>query len=334
MVDLTVLVRVFNAEEKLPHLLASLRALQVPPEADLELLFVDNQSTDNSLLLIQAALPDLPIPARVVVESRRGSAMTRVRGIVEAKGTFIAFVDDDNLPHVDWLVNILKNIATYPQASAFSGRNLPRCAEPIPDYIQPYRAFYALVDRGQRPFRYAKSINSALPPGAGLIVRRSAVLDVLQATPMRLLGTTSGNVSLKGEDVELLRRMQQAGHEIWYCPDIVLTHELPSDRFSVSYLTEFLKGVARPRHYHRMIQYPVYLWPLLTVAYAANDLRKLLVHWWRYDGSLAWKIQRIFLAYLLISPVFTPRILRMPPLELASFGYSPPSDSAPPLPTG
>jgi glycosyltransferase involved in cell wall biosynthesis len=308
MVELTVIVRVWNSAEVLPQLLARLKVLFVPVGCSGELIFVDNLSTDTTREQIQAVLPRLPLPAHLVIEPQRGSGLARVRGLVEARGNYVAFLDDDNLPQVDWLAQIWQQLKTFSEPVVLSGRNLPVTKEPIPAYVLPYLAFFALVDRGDQQVCYSSSRWGVVPPGAGLVVPRSQTLRILQQTPLRLRGPVGSRLVFKGEDVELLRRLQQAGIQIWYCPEIVIEHHLSSRRFMPEYMISFLKAIARPRHYHRLLQYQPGWWLPITLGYIASDGLKLLAHLRRYEDSLDWHLRRVFLIYLFISPVFTPRI--------------------------
>lgn len=323
MTALTVVVRTFNAANIIDRLLTCLERLVVPPGWPIDLLFVDNHSTDATVAHIQARQGQLPLPSRVVVEHRPGAAAARIRGIVEAQGEFIAFLDEDNLPRPDWLMTIRRAIAAFPAAAVLSGRILPVTECPIPAYVKPYLAFYALVDRGDRPFLYDDTPQKILPPGAGLIVQRAAVMQVLRTEVMRLAGPVARGFRLKGEDVELLLKLRAQGHQIAYCPDIVIDHALATQRFTPPYLESFLKAVARPRHYHRMLRYPPWLWLPATLGYGAIDLKKWVGHLVRYDNTVAWRLRHAFLLYLFISPLYTLRILRAVPISQGMVNAAP-----------
>ncbi len=284
--------------------------LQIPKDVSVELIFVDNDSRDQTVAIITAALQRLPIQGRVVVEYQRGAAATRMRGLYEAKGKYVAFLDDDNLPRENWLVVICDAIHQYPQASALSGRIRSLTTASIPPYAKPYLAFYAIIDRGNQPFRYDQTPKKILPPGAGLILERAHTINLLKSGTLRLAGPVSKDLYFKGEDIELLIRLQSQGGQIWYCPDIVIDHALSKDRFTSEYLFNFLKAVARPRHYHRLLRLPRYWWLPATGLYGANDLRQWIAHLLCYENSLDWRLRHVFCLYLLASPIYTLRILK------------------------
>lgn len=96
----SVIVPVYNAGETLP---TAINALKAQTCQDLELLFVNDCSTDNSLLLLQdfasALKKDKNIGIQVLShETNRGVASARNTGLDHASGQFIYYVDAD-----DWI---------------------------------------------------------------------------------------------------------------------------------------------------------------------------------------------------------------------------------------
>ena len=48
----------------------------------------------------------VPIPIKYCVESRQGIARARNEAVRNAEGDFVAFIDDDEFPTPDWLLNL------------------------------------------------------------------------------------------------------------------------------------------------------------------------------------------------------------------------------------
>jgi glycosyltransferase involved in cell wall biosynthesis len=93
-IQVSIIFPVFNAES---YLRSSLTSLLNQTETSLEIIAVDDGSTDLSLELLQhAAQQDSRII--VVSQANRGLSAARNRGIEQARGRWIAFVDSD-----DWL---------------------------------------------------------------------------------------------------------------------------------------------------------------------------------------------------------------------------------------
>ncbi|GGK51774.1 MULTISPECIES: glycosyltransferase family 2 protein [Flavobacteriaceae] len=88
-----------------------------------EIIFIDNNSTDNSVSKILALrLKDDRV--HFLTEKRQGAAAARNKGIKEAKGEFIHFFDvDDKL--FDGAINVLKKVlAEYPKVMSVFGKSI------------------------------------------------------------------------------------------------------------------------------------------------------------------------------------------------------------------
>ena len=103
---ISIIVPIYNADSYLSACLESLRNQTV---ADLELILVDDGSTDNSLSIAQKAAKQ---DKRVVllVQAHSGQSAARNLGLLHAKGEYIAFVDADDTIEADWCEQHLANI--------------------------------------------------------------------------------------------------------------------------------------------------------------------------------------------------------------------------------
>lgn len=102
---ITVITPVYNAAQYLVPCVDSL--MQQTLSEGVEYLFIDDCSTDSSLQVLNEALaryPDRRADIRVLQNSQNlGVTQTRKRGIVEAKGEYIAWVDSDDWIELDML---------------------------------------------------------------------------------------------------------------------------------------------------------------------------------------------------------------------------------------
>lgn len=87
---ISVVIPCFNAERWIASTLRSVFRQDWP---NLEVIVVDDGSTDNSVALIEREFPEVLL----LRQSNQGVAAARNHGIRKAKGTFIAFVDADDI---------------------------------------------------------------------------------------------------------------------------------------------------------------------------------------------------------------------------------------------
>jgi glycosyltransferase involved in cell wall biosynthesis len=137
-------VPTFNAARYLPQALASILD---QTHGELEVVVVDDGSEDDTLAIAATAGSRV----RVVQQTRLGPAATRNRGVQEARGAFLAFLDPDDLwqsdklelqlrcfeadPALDLCVSHARLI-WEPEAAEQAQRlqHLPRASEPVPGF--------------------------------------------------------------------------------------------------------------------------------------------------------------------------------------------------------
>lgn len=102
---ISVIIPVYNTRQYLQSCLDSLLAQTYP---DLELLFIDDGSTDGSAELLDAFVA-LDSRIRVIHQKNGGVCAARNRGIEEAEGEYLSFIDSDDTLVPD-MYEILMNL--------------------------------------------------------------------------------------------------------------------------------------------------------------------------------------------------------------------------------
>ena len=98
MSKLSFAVCSFNRADRLPQVLAAMRAQTCP--VPFEVLVVDNNSTDNTAEVVHGIAAQPGTPVRYVKESVQGIPFARNRAILESiESDFLVFIDDDELPY-------------------------------------------------------------------------------------------------------------------------------------------------------------------------------------------------------------------------------------------
>ena len=118
--EVSIIVAVLNGEPWLRSCLESLLAVHYPRE-DMEIIFVDNGSTDGSIQILREFEPRI----RLLHESRRGPSATRNAGVRAAAGRFLAVTDCDCLVHPEWLAGLVQPLRNA-QYAAVGGKILAR----------------------------------------------------------------------------------------------------------------------------------------------------------------------------------------------------------------
>lgn len=206
-----------------------------------ELVVVDNGSAPP----VRGVIDDFPAAWRLVVEPEPGLTRARLRGIREARGGLIVFVDDDNLLDTDYLQTAADIAARHPKLGAFGGRISPRFEVPPPEWLEPFRSHLALVDF-QRDDMWGSEGPPIVPCGAGLCVRREAALayaEMVAADPRRLgLGRTASS-TISCDDTDLVFTCLDQGWTSGRFVALHLTHVIPAERLTLEYQVRLAAGI-------------------------------------------------------------------------------------------
>ncbi|WP_026759297.1 glycosyltransferase family 2 protein [Selenomonas ruminantium] len=103
MVSVSVIVPVYN---KVQYLQKTIDSILGQTLNNIEILLIDDQSTDGSYELCQRLYCGLPQVKLWQNVRNMGAGLTRNAGIERAKGRFLAFVDADDILHADYLKHL------------------------------------------------------------------------------------------------------------------------------------------------------------------------------------------------------------------------------------
>ena len=219
-----ICITTFRRPKGLGRLLESLANLRFgesgPPEA--RIVVVDNDAQQSASPVCEAARSRLPWSLSYVVEPSRGIAQARnaaVRSIME-QGDFIAFIDDDEVPDVWWLDELLR-VQRASAADVVTGPVFPYFEGTVPAYVLQGRFFDPPVQATGTRLDRAYT---------GNVLARSRVFREMPVLFDERLGMTGG------EDVHFFRRVARAGFIIVWAADAKIDEWVPPTRTSVAYI--------------------------------------------------------------------------------------------------
>jgi glycosyltransferase involved in cell wall biosynthesis len=196
-----------------------------------EVLIVDNNSTDDTKKIINILQNSYPF-LHYLVETKQGLSYARNKGIREANGDIIAFLDDDVKVDKNWATN-LANYFNDPKVMCVGGRILPWWESPPPKWLDDsYFEMLALLDLGD------SSIVLDRPHlwGANLAFRKKVFDQYGYFDPH--IGRT-GKKLLSGEETKIIQTLLQNNQVVYYAPDAVLHHFVPNERMTPRYLIKY-----------------------------------------------------------------------------------------------
>lgn len=302
--DFTVAIPTYNGAKRISDVLTRLNWQLGTEQIAWEVIVVDNNSTDETAAVVRQFQKGWP-QLRYAFEPKQGATYARQRAVKLARSPLIGFLDDDNLPSAIWVNQAVKFLREHPQAGIIGSHIRGQFDSEVPKDFDRIAPFLALIDRGSQPLFYAPE-KKVLPPGAGMVVRRHAWMENVPDTPV--LGGRTKDSMLTGEDIETTLHIQQAGWEVWYNPAMRVEHKIPVQRLTHDYLCDLMRGIGLSRYRTRMLSVKKHQKYPMLLAYAVNDIRKILRHLVKYRADV-WRdpvtaSEMTLYWYSLLSPAF------------------------------
>lgn len=213
---------------------------QTLPQSEWELLVVDNASP----LSLSSELTAWHPQGRIVREENLGLTHARLRGIAEAQGKVLVWVDDDNLLEPTYLERVVAEFQARPKLGAAGGKSLPEYLETPPAWYLPNLAPLGCRDLGdmEKVTRWDEGgprfYPEFAPIGAGLATRSEAIrhwAEAVHGDPRRIAFGRRGNALTSGEDNDINLTLLGCNWEVAYFPKLVLTHIIPPERLTQDY---------------------------------------------------------------------------------------------------
>jgi len=196
----SVVILSWNRKDDLALSLATVEEVSYP---QLEIIVVDNASTDGTAEMVENKYPKVKLillPRNIGVEGFNV-------GYLNARGKYILALDDDSYPHPDAVSELVKkmeideNIAVI-GAKIINPRDGKVCTKGPESYEIPYTSFW----------------------GGGALLRRKAVIEC---------GMYDHRLFVYTNEYDLSVRLLEAGYSVTYDPSVVIYHAFsPVARFS------------------------------------------------------------------------------------------------------
>src|SRR5690606_3255886 len=211
----SVIIPNWNGKHFLPTCLDALKAQTYPR---VEVIVVDNASTDGSQALLKT---DYPWVKLVELPANRGFTGACNAGIRAATGDYIALLNNDTEVAPDWVAAVADTFERYPDAGSVASKMLLFDRR---DTFHTAGDYFTLdgragnrgvwqTDEGQ--YDREEYVFSAC---GGSAVYRRAMLDDI--------GLLDDDFFFSGEDVDLGWRAQLAGWRCLYTPRAIVYHHL------------------------------------------------------------------------------------------------------------
>ena len=230
--DLTLAILTYDRPAGLEATLMSCLAQQNRLNLSIEIVVVDNHPSGSGRAVVEAISSQTQWPIRYVSDLTRNMATLRNRGFAEARGRWLAVIDDDETAADDWtdaLVGALQatdaDIAVGPRFAVFEA-GAPPAYDPqgrqfVRDLHLPDLAEVELTGPTGRP-RYGL--------GTG-----NSIFDMARCFPNGEAAMREAFGDAGGEDAELFVRLHRQGRRIVWAARARVTEVVSRNRTEIPY---------------------------------------------------------------------------------------------------
>jgi glycosyltransferase involved in cell wall biosynthesis len=240
--NITLIVCTYNRATSIGATLESVLTSIFRAPVAWELLVVDNHSKDQTRAVVNEFSTRDPQRVRYLFEPQQGLSNARNAGIREARGSVIAFTDDDVTVERTWLDNLTAKLRQGNWAGA-GGRVRPPKEFTQPNWLtldggkMDSSGVLALFDAGTVAGPLSKP-----PFGANMAFRKGIFEKYGGFRPE--LGRC-GDSLIGNEDTEFGSRLMAAGERLWYEPSAIVYHPVSAERLNQTYFLDWWYAYGR-----------------------------------------------------------------------------------------
>lgn len=211
----SIIIVNYNGKKYLERCLSSVLSTEYP---NFEIIFVDNASTDESLILLDQfkRYPKIEI---IKNTKNTGFAEGNNIGIRASRGEYVVFLNTDTEVTPNWLIELIKVMEEETSIGAGQSKLLQMndkgLIDSVGDFVDLFGAGYSRGNREKDVGQYSAIKDTFSARGAAMITRRSVIREV---------GSFDSDYFIRGEDIDLCWRMLLRGYRIVLIPTSVVYH--------------------------------------------------------------------------------------------------------------
>jgi hypothetical protein len=188
--------------------------------------------------------------ARHISEEELGLTPARIRGIREAQGEILVFVDDDNVLAPDYLAMAGELVTSHPWIGALGGKTIGEFEVPPESWWHGRLENLAILDVKKEAWACLAGMAGLglfTPCGAGMVIRRNVAADWAESVSkdqLKLALGRKGNSLTGYDDTDMVLFVCSKGMAIGRFPQLSLTHLIPAKRLQKDYFIKLTEGNA------------------------------------------------------------------------------------------
>lgn len=218
---ISVCICTFQRAELLKRLLGELARQTTGGQFTFSIVIADNDQAQSARAIVTEAQSVLNVEVNYCVEGRQNIALARNKVLENATGDYIAFIDDDEFPVQDWLLNLFQALKKF-KADGVLGPVKPYFEYPPPRWVIQGGFF-------ERPTHETGFTIPSSEGRTGNLLFRREILDGI-GEPFR------AEFGSGGEDRDFFLRLMDKGRAFVWCDEAIAYEVVPPGRWRRNFM--------------------------------------------------------------------------------------------------
>jgi len=252
MNGISIVICTYNGSKRIYDTLKSILNLYLNQSFSVELIILNNNSSDDTISFCNNALVNSFIPFRILDEFKPGLNNARLKGISNAIFDWVLFCDDDNILDENYLNVLFEIINSNSQVGAIGGYGIPFFLAQPPEWFSNFSNSYAV---GPQALLNGIMEKGTSLYGACLAIKKKPILNLINKNFISIMTDRIGEKFTSGGDLEFCYLIQLSGLSLYYDDRLTFRHKLDSSRLTWEYYKKLKAGIAsgvgllEPYHY-------------------------------------------------------------------------------------
>lgn len=244
---ISVIICCHNSAQLISRTLHHIFNQRLPRSFRLEVILVDNVSTDDTATVAQKEWQkDFELKEQfdfeIIEEPRLGLAYARLAGVRNASYDYLIFCDDDNFLDNNYCYQAYALMEEDPGIGAAGGHGEPLFeTRDIPDWVNTIGLSYGWGAQ----WHQEGYIQTYTLYGAGMVVRKAIIDKLLNVDYQPMMVGRQGEELTCGDDEEITIWCRIMGFQLFYSPQLKFGHHIKEERLTSEYVEALYRGYGK-----------------------------------------------------------------------------------------
>jgi glycosyltransferase involved in cell wall biosynthesis len=237
---ISIIICTYNREKYIYNVLKSLAQNDFPTHL-YEIVLINNNSTDQTQVQCMAFQNDYPqIVFQYFVEINQGLSYARNRGIQEAKGDILIYVDDDAFVNKEYIRSYYELFTQDSETYAAGGPIIPHYETKPPKWFSFFtrELITGYLYQGDKIGKFKRKY-----PGGGNAAYRKEVFEKVGLFSVDL--GRKGNNLVGAEEKDIFDKMTTLNMKFLYIPNAILYHIIPEQKLTKGYFNRLTISIGQ-----------------------------------------------------------------------------------------